>query len=204
MSYDQTASRESLDRAAAALTANGFNVIVAESRDEARDKALGLIPDGAEVMTMSSVTCTEIGLYQAIDESGRYDAVRPKLMKMDRKTQDREMQKMGAAPEWSVGSVHAVTEDGHLLMASNTGSQMPAHVSGAAHVIFVVGTQKIVRDVQDGIKRIYEYTFPLEDERAKKAYGMGSSVNNILIMNKVPQFMPGRVNVILLKEKIGF
>jgi hypothetical protein len=202
--YDQLASEASLKRAVEALSANGFNVIVAENGAEAKDKALALIPDGAEAMTMSSATCTQIGLYKEIDESGRYDSVRAKLTKMDRKTQGREMQRIGAAPEWSVGSVHAVTEDGHLLMASNTGSQMPAHVAGAGHVILVAGTQKIVKDVPDGIKRIYEHSFPLENERAKKAYGFGSSVNNILIMNKVPQFYPGRVNVILIKENIGF
>jgi hypothetical protein len=204
MPYDQLASEESLKRAVKSLAANGFNVIVAETGEDAKDKALALIPDGAEAMTMSSLTCTQIGLYKEIDESGRYDSVRAKLNAMDRKTQGREMQRIGAAPEWSVGSVHAITEDGHLLMASNTGSQMPAHVAGASHVILVAGTQKIVKDVPGGIKRIYEHSFVLENERAKKAYGFGSSVNNILIMNKVPQFYPGRVNVILIKENIGF
>ncbi len=152
---------------------------------------------------MSSVTCTQIGLFKEIDESGRYDSVRAKFKKMDPKTQGREMKRLGAAPEWSVGSVHAVTQGGQLLMASASGSQIPAHAYGADHVVFVVGAQKIVMDAQDGIKRIYEYTLPLEDERAKKAYGMGSAVNNLLIMN-ANRFSPGRVTVILINEKIGF
>ncbi len=204
MSYGDLPSKESLEKSVEALKANGFNVIIAENGEEAKQKALALIPDGTEVMTMSSVTCTEIGLYKEIDTSGRYDSVRNKLTKMDRKTQHREMQKMGAAPEWSVGSVHAVTEDGHLLIASQSGSQMPAHVFGADHVIFVAGAQKIVKDTADGIKRVYEYVLPLENERATKAYGFGSAVNNLLMMNKVPPFSPGRVNVILINQKIGF
>lgn len=204
MPYDQLASEVSLKETVAALTANGFTVHVVENGDEARKKALELIPEGAEVMTMSSVTAETIGLNKELNESGHYDSVRAKLNVMDRETQNREMQRLGAAPAWSVGSVHAVTEDGHLLIASASGSQIPAHAAGADHALFVIGTQKIVKDMQDGFKRIYEHTFPLENERAKKAYGFGSSVNEILIMFKVPQFAPGRVAVILIKENIGF
>jgi hypothetical protein len=206
MPYDQLATEASLAKAVAALKANGFDAHVVENGDAARKKALEIIPEGAEVMTMSSVTVEAIGLKKELNESGRYRPTRDRLMKLDRKIpeQHREMQRLGAAPEWSVGSVHAVTEDGQLLMASATGSQMPAHVYGADRVVFAVGAQKVVKDVQDGIRRIYEHAFPLEDERAKKAYGFGSSVTDILIMNKVPPSMPGRVSVILIREKLGF
>lgn len=121
---------------------------------------------------------------------------------MDRNTQGREMAKLGAAPEWVVSSVHAVTQDGHLLIASNTGSQLSSEAYAGGKVIFVAGTQKVVKDTDEGIKRIYEHSFSLEDKRAQKAYGVHSGVNKILILNK--EVMPGRITLILVKERLGF
>ncbi|MGH9156283.1 MAG: LUD domain-containing protein [Acidimicrobiales bacterium] len=101
-----------------------------------------------------------------------------------------------------VGSVHAVTEDGSLLIASASGSQVGPLASGAGHVIVVIGCQKIVADLARGLRRIYEYCFPLEDRRAREAYGVPSGVNNILVINRV--VAPGRVTAILVRESIGF
>jgi hypothetical protein len=122
---------------------------------------------------------------------------------MDPKTQQREMIKLGAVPEYMVGSVHAITEGGSVLIASNTGSQLAGYAASAAHVIWVVSTKKIVANVDEGIKRIYEYTYPLEDKRAQEAYGgMHSNVSKLLIVNR--EVMPGRTKVILVKEDLGF
>src|SRR3989338_6300347 len=120
--YGTVPPLEIIQKTAEALKANGFKAVVVQNGEEAKKKAIEIIPAAAEVMTMSSVTCTQIGLFKEIDESGRYDSLRKKFSAMDRKTQHREMQRMGAAPEWSVGSVHAVTQEGHLLMASASGS----------------------------------------------------------------------------------
>ncbi len=200
--WNQLASKQSLDKTIEALAANGIDAKFVETGEDAKREVLSLIPQGAEVMNMTSVTLDTIGVSKEILESGKYDAVRNKLNKMDRETQGLEMQKMGAAPEWTVGSVHAVTEDGYLLVASNSGSQLPAYVYGSAHVIWVVGAQKIVKDTDEGIKRIYEYVLPLEDERARKAYGVGSGVSKLLMINK--EKTPGRLNLILVGEKLGF
>jgi hypothetical protein len=153
---------------------------------------------------MSSVTIDTLGLSKEINETGKYNSVKAKLMKMDRKTQGLEMQKIGAAPEYALGSVHAVTEDGKLLIASNTGSQLPAYAFGASHVIWIVGTQKIVKDEDDGKKRIYEYVLPLESERINKVFNItvGSFVSKLLIINR--EIRPDRLTVILVKEKLGF
>ena len=152
---------------------------------------------------MTSVTLDKIGISKEINESGNYNSVRKKLMTMDRKTQGKEMQKLGAAPEYAIGSVHAVTEDGKILVASNSGSQLPAYVYSSNNVIFVVGTQKIVKNLNDAFKRIYEYTLPLESERAKKAYGVpGSFVSKILIINR--EINPGRIKLIFVNEVLGF
>ncbi len=200
--YGQLANEEAIQRTVKALRSNNFKVEVVKNSEEAKNKVLQLLPQGAEVFTMTSQTLEAIGVDKEINESGKYNATRPKLFAMDRNTQAREMAKIGAAPDWVVASVHAATEDGHLLIASNSGSQLSSEVYAGGRVIFVVGTQKIVTDTQEGIKRIYEYPLPLEDERARKAYGMPSSVNKILIINK--EVMPERITVILVKEKLGF
>ncbi len=196
------ATEESIAKATAALTANGVEVITVADGAAAKAKVLELIPAGAEVMNMTSITLETTGIATAINESGRYDSVKAKLAKMDRATQGRQMQQLGAAPEWAIGSVHGVTEEGQIIVASATGSQLPAYAYGAAHVIWVVGTQKIVKDFEAGMERLREYVLPLESERAHKAYGVaGSSINKLLVLNKEN---PGRLTMIFVKEVLGF
>ncbi len=201
--WGDLASDDSIAKAKELLIANGFGVEVVENGQEAKEKVLSILPKGAEVMTMTSMTLEAIGVLPAINESVNYDSVRAKLNSMDRATQGREMQKMGAAPEWTVGSVHSVTEDGKVMVASNTGSQLPAYAYGADHVIWVVGTQKIVANIEEAQARLYEYTLPLEDERVKEAYGMPNSfVSKQLIFNR--EVNPDRITIIFVKEKLGF
>lgn len=201
--WDKLASEAAIQRTAGALQANGMAVMVAENGAAAKAMLLSIIPAGAEVMNMTSVTLDTISAAAMITGSARYQSVKKQLAGMDRKTDGRQMQRLGAAPEWTVGSVHAITEDGHVLIASNTGSQLPAYAYGAEHVIWVVGAQKIVRDTAAGLQRLYEHSLVLESERAKLAYGVaGSAVNKILIVNR--EGTPGRVTVIIVKEQLGF
>ncbi len=203
MSYNTLASEQSLQATVAALKTNNIESFVVDSGEAAKQKVKELLPQGAEVMTMTSVTLDSAGISQEINESGTYNSVKSELMKLDRATDSLKMQKLGSAPEWAIGSVHAVTEEGHVMIASNTGSQLPAYAYGSGHVIWVVGTQKIVKNMEDGLKRIYEYVLPLESERAKKAYGVpGSYVSKLLVINK--ELMPGRVTIIFVKEQLGF
>jgi L-lactate utilization protein LutB len=196
------ASDAQIERTLQALEANNIHAIVAENGAEAKKILMEIIPVGAEVFTSSSVTLNTLGITEEIDKSGRYDSVREKLALMDRKTQNREMMKLGATPEYMIGSVHAVTETGQVIIASKTGSQLAGYVAGAAHVIWVVGTQKIVPTLEDGMKRVEDYTLPLESARAFKAYGIYSSISKLLIVNK--EFLPGRTTMILVKENLGF
>lgn len=200
--FDKLADDQVISDTIQSLKNNGIEAIVVEDGETAKKKVLEMLPKGAEVMNMASVTLETIGLDKEINESGNYDAVKPKLMKMDRKTQSLEMQKMGAAPTWSVGSVHAVTEDGRVLISSNTGSQLPGYVYGSAHVIWVVGTQKIVKNLGEGMRRIYEYIVPLEEVHMKKLYNVGTNVSKLLIVSK--EIVPGRITVIFVKEKLGY
>ncbi|MCL4379730.1 MAG: lactate utilization protein [Candidatus Marsarchaeota archaeon] len=203
MEWNKLVSEDVLSATIKTLNANGISTIVVENGEEAKRKALELIPEKAEVFTVTSTTVNDIGLAKEINESGKYVSVRDMLNDMDRRTQGREMARIGAAPDWVVGSVHAVTESGNVIIASQTGSQLSAYAHGAQHVIWIVGTQKIVKDLDEGMKRIYEHSLPLESERAKKAYGApGSAVNKLLIVNK--EVVPNRTTMILVKERLGF
>ena len=202
-SFDQLANDDAIKKTMEALKDAGVEAILVETGEEAKNKVLEMIPAGAEVMNMSSVTIDTLGIAKEINESGKYDSVKAKLSKMNRETQNDEMQKLGAAPMWAIGSVHAVTQDGKVLVASNTGSQLPAYTYGSKHVIWVVGVQKIVPNLEEGLKRIYEYVLPLESERVKKAYGMEkSNVSKLFILNH--ENIAGRITLIFVKEKLGF
>ena len=121
---------------------------------------------------------------------------------MDRKTQSDDIRRLASAPDVMLGSVHAVTTAGSLLVASMSGSQLGPYVTGAGRVIFVVGIQKIVSDLDEGLRRINEYAFPREDARAQVAYGIHSAVNKVLIINR--EITPGRITVVLVDEVLGF
>jgi hypothetical protein len=199
--FSELASEMAIDRTVSALKKNGFIVYVVNNREEARIQVFDLLPDGAEIMNMSSMTLTEIGLDQEILNSSKYKISRKEFAAL-RSDQIMEKQRLGAAPEYAIGSVHAVTEDGEVLIASATGSQLPAYAYGARFVIWVVGSQKIVEDLTTGFRRLNEYCLPLENERALKAYGQGSGLNKILQINKEVQV--GRIIMVIVKEKLGF
>jgi len=200
MKYAVLASDQQIERTAKALEANGIHTLIAQNSEEAKSKLFESVPAGAEVFTGTSRTLDALGIPAEVDK--RYASVRVKLASMDNKTQMREMIKLGATPEYMIGSVHAVTEDGSVVIASNTGSQLAGYAASAAHVIWVVGTQKIVPNLDEAMKRIYEYTLPLEDERILQAYGINSNVSKLLIVHK--EITPGRTTMILVKENLGF
>jgi len=200
--FAQLASDEQIARAAKALEANGIHTIIAENGEEAKRIFFELLPEGSEVFLGASVTLETLGIKDVIDKSGGYDALRPKMFAMNRETQSREIRKLGSAPDYAAGSVHAVTEDGHVLIASNTGSQLGPYTSGAGKVIWVVGAQKIVRDLDEGFRRIYEYDIPLETEHMRQLYNAGTGVNKVLMINR--EIRPNRITMIIVKEQLGF
>ncbi|MCX6067574.1 MAG: LUD domain-containing protein [Chloroflexi bacterium] len=202
LAYAQLASDAQIERTVKALEANGINAEVVENGAKAREKVAELLPAGAEAFISSSTTLNVLGITDDVDKSGRYDSLRVKLSKLDYQTQGREMNKLGAVPEYVLGSVHALTETGVAIIASATGSQLASYASGAAKVIWVVGSQKIVPTVEEGMKRIEEYTYALEDARALKAYGMHSTIAKLLIVNR--EVAPGRITIVIVKENVGF
>jgi hypothetical protein len=189
-------------RTAAALEANGITVLRARNRAEAKRIVLDLIPAGSQVHQGASQSLDASGITDEIERSDRYQSLRPRVFSMDRATQADEIRRLSASPEIMLGSVHAVTETGSLVAASASGSQLGPYVSGAGKVILLVGTQKIVPNLDDALQRINEYAFPLEDARAQAAYGIHSGVNKVLIINR--EWTPDRITVVLCDEPLGF
>jgi L-lactate utilization protein LutC len=196
------ASDEQIERAARALEANNIHTLVVGSAAEARRLVLELLPEGAEVYANQSQTLQKLGLTEEIDKSGRYDAVRPKMLSLDRKAQADEIRVLRARPAFIVGSVHAVTEKGQVLTASFGGSQLAPYAYGSARVIWVIGAQKIVKDLDEGFRRIEEYSYPLEDARLRETLGRPSAVGKVLVTNR--EVLPGRTTAIIVKEELGF
>jgi hypothetical protein len=200
--FSRLASGQQIRAVAEALESSGITARVVGSGEEARQEVRSVLPVGAEVYNNTSRTLEVIGVADDVERSGPYQSLRPRLYQMDREMQGREMRQLSASPDWVVGSVHAVTEEGSLLFASASGSQLGPIVSGAGHVILVIGGQKVVPDLNTGMRRIYEYCFPLEDLRARQAYGVPSGVNNLLVINKA--IAPSRITAILVNEVLGF
>lgn len=183
------------------LEEHGFSVEVVDDLVAARRAVLARIPKGSSVMTNTSVTLQDTGIADAINDGGEFDSARKKMFALDFATQAKDMKMIGNQPDYALGSVHAVTHDGILVIASASASQLASYAWGAANVIFVVGAQKLVPDLEAARERIYLHSLKLEDARAIAAYGQNSSVGKIL---EIHQELPGRIHIVLVRQVVGF
>jgi acyl-CoA hydrolase len=184
-----------------ALEEHGFSVEVVDDLDAARAAVLARIPHGSSVMTNTSVTLQETGITDAVNDGGPYESARNKMFALDFATQAQEMKAIGGQPDYALGSVHAITRDGTLVIASASGSQLASYAWGAASVIFVAGAQKLVPTLEAAHERIYQHSLKLEDARAQAAYGQHSSVGKVL---EIHQELPGRIHIVLIRQPVGF
>ena len=184
-----------------ALEEHGFSVEIVDDLDAARQAVLARIPEGSSVMTNTSVTLDQAGIAAAVNDSGHYDSARARMAGLDFATQLQEMKAIGGQPDYALGSVHAVTRDGTLVIASASGSQLASYAWGAANVIFVVGAQKLVADLEVARERIYQHSLVLEDARAIAAYGQHSQVGKIM---EIHSELPGRIHIVLVRQVAGF
>lgn len=203
--WDKIPSDEIIEKTVKALNKNDFHATVVENGEEAAAKVYELVPEGADVQLNTSITLEKIGVMEKIDKSGKYNSHRAKIFSLDHHKDEEQIRILRSVADYALGSVHAITHDGRLMIASKSGSNIPTYAYGGKHIIFVVGAQKIVTDLNEGFERINKYTLPLESERARKAYGLPedwhSFPEKILIYNKD---LADRVHVIIIKEVVGF
>ena len=195
------ASEETIQRVAQRIRERNIEVVVVDDGDQARKVVLERLPEGAEVHSAKSKTLQDAGIFDAIHDASRYDALRPRIFKMDRQTQAREIRKLIAGPDFMLGSVNAVTEDGILVAASASSSQLGPYASTAGKVIMVVGSQKIAPDLETALKRIHQYVLPWEDAQVRKVMNIGSFVGKTLLIER--EWVNGRMTVILVRKPIG-
>jgi YkgG family uncharacterized protein len=185
-----------------ALKAHDFAAEAVDDAVSARNRVLALVAPGAKVFTGSSRTLEESGIAAELNNSGRFDAIRPQLAKLDRRTQRREMRMLASTSDFAVGSCHAITQEGVIMTASATGSQLSHYVYSAEKVILVVGAQKLVADELQGMRRIEEYCVPLENDRALQAMGIPTVLSRVLTLRR--DLPAGRTTVILVRRQLGF
>ena len=200
--FAEPAPAQSLERAAAALTAHGFAVEILDDVAAARRRIMDLIPAGASVFTGASETLRLSGIDQDINASDRYQAIKPRVLATDRATAGDQIRRLLACPDVIIGSVAALTETGSLVIASGSGSQLPGYAGGAARAIWIVGAQKVVPDLPSALRRVEDHCLPLETARTQAVHGWPSAVNRLLVLNA--EYRPGRGTVLLLREAIGF
>jgi acyl-CoA hydrolase len=200
-SFTTLPDEHTLQATVVALEEHGFSVELVDDLDAAREAVLARIPQGSSVMTNTSVTLAETGLADAINDGGPYESARNKMFALDFATEAQQMKAIGGQPDYALGSVHAITRDGTLVIASASGSQLASYAWGAANVIFVAGAQKLVPTLAAAHERIYQHSLPLEDARAQAAYGQHSQVGKIL---EIHQELPGRIHIVLIRQPVGF
>jgi acyl-CoA hydrolase len=192
---------QALQATVVALEEHGISVVVVDDLDAAREAVLARIPQGASVMTNTSATLAETGIADAINDGAAYDSARNKMLALDFATQAQQMKAIGGQPDYALGSVHAITRDGTLVIASASGSQLASYAWGAANVIFVAGAHKLVPTLEAAHQRIYQHSLKLEDARAIAAYGQHSFVGKVM---EIHQELPGRIHIVLIRQQVGF
>lgn len=203
--FDELASAESIEKAVTNLKAHHIEAVVVESGEEAHTKILTLIPNGASVMNGSSRTLEQIGFVDHLkSDDHQWNNQHAAIVAEADPAKQAELRKQALLSDYYLGSVHAVTEEGEFVVASNTGSQLPHIVYSSANLVLVVGTQKIVANLAEAMRRIEEYVIPLEDENMQQKYGMGTQLNKLLIFKGENPMFGRKVTMILVKEKLGF
>jgi L-lactate utilization protein LutC len=199
--FTRPASETELEALAERLRERNFEVVIVQNASEARSEVLRRIPEGASIHSGKSKTLEDMGLFKELMENERFDFLRRRVFKMDRRTQRDEIRKLGAAPDVMLSSAHAVTEAGQIVITSASGGQIGPIASGAGKLILVIGSQKIVSDLDAAFRRINEHVFPYEDARLREQMGVGTKITRTLILEQ--DFAPGRTAVILVREPIG-
>ena len=201
LDFAAPASKAQLEALAEKLREHNFEALIVKDGEEAKAEVLKRIPEGASVHSGKSKTLEDAGIFAELMGNDGYNFIRKRTVKMDPRTQRDEIRKTAAAPDIMLGSANAVTEDGRIVITSASGSQIGPIASGAGKLILVIGSQKIVPDLEAAFQRIKEHVFPYEDARLRDQMGVGTKITRTLILDQ--DFTPGRTTVILVRQPIG-
>lgn len=204
MTYDKLPEEEIVTKTIEALNANGFEAQYVATKEDALEVIKKLIPAGEQLATGGSTTLSEIGFIELLkSENHSWINLKDAILAETDVEKQSVLRKQSILVPYFLGSVHAISEAGQIVVASASGSQIPSYAFSSTNVIWVVGTQKITPDLQSAMDRVKEYVYPLEDARMKSTGASGSSLSQWLILEK--NIMPSRhLHVIFVGEKLGF
>ena len=203
--FNTLVSQESINQTLQSLLTNGFQPELVENKFDALERIKELIPKGASIHNGGSTTLQEIGYIDYLKSNTHgWNNLHANILDESDPEKQSILRRESAFSDYYLGSVHALSETGEMVIASNTGSQLPHLVFTSPNIILVVGTQKITPTLEKAIRRLEEYVVPLEDDRAMNAYKMHTMNTQTLIMHKENPMMGRNVKVILVKESLGF
>lgn len=201
--WEKLPSEDVIEKTADAIRERGIEVIIVDSKREALGKIINMIPRGAEVFHGSSVTLREIGFLDYL-RSGKHEWIylNDEILKEASQEARQERRRKALLAEYFLASVNAITQSGELVACDQSGSRVGAFPFAAKKLILIAGVHKITSTLNEAMRRVKEYAYPLEDERAMGAYGMHSLMGKWIIIER--EISLGRITLILVKEKLGF
>ncbi len=205
MDYTTLASKEVIEKTVASLTTNHFMPEVMATKEAALAHIKEIIPKGASVMNGASLTLQQIGFIDYLkDGSHGWNNLHAAILAETDAAKQSDLRKMGVISDFYLGSVHALSQTGELVIASNTGSQLPHLAYTSPNLILVISTEKITPTLTDAIKRLEEHVIPLENTRIQALYKIDTTYAKTLILHKENPSLGRKVHVLLVEEKLGF
>jgi hypothetical protein len=206
MEFDTPATKEVITTTIEALSARGITAEVVQTRPEALARLRALIPAGAAISTGASISLKEIG-FEELLVSGSHPWKNLKAEYLAEKDPARQtlLRRQSTLADYYLGSVHAVSQTGEVVIASMTGSQISPYAYAARNVIWVVGAQKITPNLDEAVRRVREYVLPHEDKRLRDSTGgkMGSMIGKLLIFEREAAFLGRKISLIFVAQKTG-
>ncbi len=204
MDFNQLATKETVEQVIENLKNRGITAILVETKEQALEKIKELIPEGMSIMTGSSTTLDQIGFTDLlISKNHPWKNLKDEILNESDTQKRNELRKNSVLADYFLGSVHAVTKNGEILVASASGSQIPSYAFSSDNVIWVVSTKKIVNNLDEAFQRVKEHIYPLENQRMKNAGYEGSIIGKWFILER--EILPNRkITLIFVNKDLGF
>ena len=203
---------QKIKRTIKALNDNNMNAYLVNTKEELIDKIKELVEENSVVSSGSSMTLVETGVIEHL-RSGRYkfsDRYEEGLTREEINKMSRE----SFLADAYFASSNAITEDGKLYNVDGNGNRVAAMLFGPSKVILVVGENKIVKNIDEAIKRNREISAPANAKRlnkstpcAKVGYCMDCKSKDKICREYtviVSQNNKDRLHVIFLKDQLGY
>lgn len=187
--------------------------VFCETKEDALAKALSYIEEGSSVTWGGSMSISEIGLMDAV-KNGNYEIIDRSVAK--NYDEQREIFSKAVLADYYLMSSNAITLDGELINIDGTGNRVACLTYGPKNVIMIVGMNKVVNDVEDGIKRVRNFASPPNTlrlglktpcsmtGRCGDCYGDTCICSQIVVTRRQSAAMRGRIKIILVRESLGY